>query len=246
MTRKKNTTATSEQPFASTMPKETTNKPRAMADGIPVWCSHDDLVDPATLQPNPRNPNQHPQRQLDLLARVIFGTNFQGKDGAGWRDCITVSTRSGYVVKGHGRLAVALLGQKTQVPVQYQQYATEAAEHADMMADNRLAELAEWDYQGVADLIKDLQAEIPDFDLDLLGWSSDELDPLLQAVWEPPAVELEDTPEAPAKEAHTVTFTPSDWEQVQPAIEKHRETHPDDSMEKALVAICATWLEHTE
>jgi hypothetical protein len=45
---------------------------------------------------NPRNPNVHPERQIELLAKII--------SAQGWRAPITVSTRSGFVVRGHGRL----------------------------------------------------------------------------------------------------------------------------------------------
>ena len=75
-------------------------KPKAIADGVPVYCAHDAVVDPATLVPNVKNPNQHPDNQIQLLGRIIRQT--------GWRQPITVSTRSGFIVKGHGRLSAAL------------------------------------------------------------------------------------------------------------------------------------------
>lgn len=37
-------------------------------DGIAVHCSPTELADIVTLVPNPRNPNQHPERQIQLLA----------------------------------------------------------------------------------------------------------------------------------------------------------------------------------
>ena len=71
-------------------------QPRATTpDGIKVWCSYDEIVKLDTLKPNPRNPNKHPEAQLDLLASII--------QKGGWRACITVSRRSGYIVKGHAR-----------------------------------------------------------------------------------------------------------------------------------------------
>jgi hypothetical protein len=40
-------------------------KPKAVtARGTPVYCAFDELVDVAALVPNPRNPNQHPERQI--------------------------------------------------------------------------------------------------------------------------------------------------------------------------------------
>jgi len=83
---------------------------------------------------NPRNPNKHPQEQIKLLATIIRSQ--------GWRAPITVSRQSGYVVRGHGRLAAAILLGTEVVPVDYQNYATEAEEWADLIADNRIAELS--------------------------------------------------------------------------------------------------------
>ena len=63
---------------------------------ISIHCAHDELVDITTLVPNPRNPNRHPDKQIELLAKII--------QNQGWRAPITVSTRSGFIVRGHGRL----------------------------------------------------------------------------------------------------------------------------------------------
>jgi ParB-like chromosome segregation protein Spo0J len=68
---------------------------------IPVHCAHTRLADPATLQPNPVNPNQHSAHQIQLLASII-----QEQD---WRNPVTASNRSGLIVRGHGRLHAALL-----------------------------------------------------------------------------------------------------------------------------------------
>ena len=72
---------------------------KAVADHIPVYCAHDKIVDIKELTPNPKNPNTHPDSQIELLADII--------EQVGWRAPITVSTASGYVVKGHGRLMAA-------------------------------------------------------------------------------------------------------------------------------------------
>ena len=74
--------------------------PRATIGEVPVYCAYDEIVDIEKVVPNPKNPNQHSKKQIDLLAKIIKGT--------GWRNSITVSTRSGFIVKGHGRLAAAI------------------------------------------------------------------------------------------------------------------------------------------
>ena len=109
--------------------------PRAMIGDVPVYCTYDELLDIERVVGNPRNPNAHPDDQVELLAKIISAT--------GWRANITISKLSGYVVKGHGRLQAAIKAGMKQVPVEYQEYASEAEEWADLTADNRLAELAE-------------------------------------------------------------------------------------------------------
>lgn len=146
------------------MPKATTDTtPKATADGIDVHCAHTELVDPASLTPNPRNPNQHDDRQIDLLARII--------KAQGWRSPIGVSTRSGFVVRGHGRLMAAQHLGVTQVPIDRQDYASEADEWADVIADNRIAELSNID----PGLMIDLVDRLDDEHLSLTGYDDDGL-----------------------------------------------------------------------
>lgn len=133
-----------------------------------IHCSYTELSDPALLVPNPRNPNQHPKRQIELLAKII--------ETQGWRAPVTVSNRSGFVVRGHGRLQAALL-LDCQVPVDRQDYASEAEEWADLIADNRIAELAEIDGEELAKLLHDLDGL--DLDMDLTGYTDNQVDNLL-------------------------------------------------------------------
>ena len=138
---------------------------KAVADTVPVFCAHDKIVDIKKLIPNPRNPNTHPEDQIALLAQIIRQT--------GWRAPITVSTASGYVVKGHGRLLAAKsLGLK-RVPVDYQNYASEAEEYADLIADNRIAELAELDRQQLAEIFAEV--DMDDVPIELTGYTDETL-----------------------------------------------------------------------
>lgn len=81
------------------MDYKTEAQPKATAGGVPVFCAHDAIVAIEKLIPNPKNPNTHPDAQIQALGRIIRQT--------GWRAPITVSKRSGFIVKGHGRLAAA-------------------------------------------------------------------------------------------------------------------------------------------
>jgi DNA modification methylase len=157
-------------------------KPRAYADGIPVYCAYDEIVPLGRLRANPKNPNKHPQDQIEKLGKIIRGN--------GWRNPITVSTRSGLIVKGHGRLLTALLEEFKEVPVEYQNYESEEAELADLTADNRIAELAEMDRQMLADIFADIDTGAIDFELS--GYTEEEYGELASALSEAIHNDLED------------------------------------------------------
>jgi ParB-like chromosome segregation protein Spo0J len=126
-----------------------------------IECAFDEMVSVHKLVANPKNPNKHPDRQIELLAKII---DYQGQ-----RSPIVVSSRSGFIVKGHGRLAaIQKLGWKVAA-VDYQHYEDEAQEFADMIADNKIAELAEHDDEMFKLEALNLQLDVSGFDLDLLG-----------------------------------------------------------------------------
>lgn len=131
-----------------------------------IKCSHSKLVPIGELKPNPRNPKKHPPRQIALYARLI--------DGHGWRAPIVVSNRSGFIVKGHGALMAAeKLGCAT-VPVDFQDFNSEAEEWAHMIADNQLAEYAEVADDELAALLKELQ-DGGEIEMALTGFDDDAL-----------------------------------------------------------------------
>jgi ParB-like chromosome segregation protein Spo0J len=134
-------------------------------DSPAVHCAHAKMVDVVELIPNPRNPNKHGDKQVAMLAKIIRHQ--------GWRAPITVSKRSGFIVTGHGRLEAAKLLQVQTVPVDFQDFATEADEWAHLVADNRIAELAEIDSGGLSGLLKELEAS--GMDLDLAGFDAEAL-----------------------------------------------------------------------
>lgn len=150
-----------------------TINPKAMAGDIPVYCSHDEIVDIMNVIPNPKNPNTHGERQIEILSQII--------KAQGWRKPITVSKRSGFIVAGHGRLQAALLLQSEKVPVDYQDYATEAEEYADLVADNRIAELSEVDHELLDSLLEEIR-EFEDFNFELTGYADYEIDSILDGL----------------------------------------------------------------
>lgn len=163
---------------------------------IEVYCAHTEMVDISRVKPNPRNPNKHPENQLDMLAKVIRSH--------GWRNPIVVSRLSGLVVKGHGRLAAAQILGCEQVPVDFQDYESEAAEWADMVADNRIAELSEIDEAALLELIPEIEGQID------LGYSFQELETMAQAqqaLRAAPAQDEENTNRTPTEKPDTLGDT---------------------------------------
>ena len=151
---------------------ETSATPKATtADGVPVFCAHDELLAIAKVIPNPKNPNQHSDDQIALLGNII--------EANGWRQPITISKRSGFIVKGHGRLASAIKKGWKEVPIDWQEYASEAEEWADLIADNRLAELSTIDNTKLIDMIADLDTgEVP---VELTGYTEEDIAAIIAA-----------------------------------------------------------------
>jgi hypothetical protein len=132
-----------------------------------VKCVHDKLVKIKDLKTNPRNPNSHPQVQVERLAKLI---EYQGQ-----RHPIIVSNQSGLIVAGHGRLeAIKLLGWE-KVAVSYQDFEDEAQEYAFMVSDNAIAEWADL-------ILAEINLEIlnlgPELDIEMLGLKDFSIEPL--------------------------------------------------------------------
>lgn len=134
-----------------------------------IHCAYDSLVRLGELREHPRNPNRHPQSQIDLLAQIITRT--------GWRHPITVSNLSGCIVAGHGRLYAARAAGLSEAPVDYQDFASTDEELEHLLADNRLAELSAKDDEAVAAILRDLQQA--QADLSLTGYDHEQVSKLL-------------------------------------------------------------------
>ncbi len=115
--------------------------------------------------PNDKNRNKHPKEQIERLAEII---KYQG-----WRHPIIVSTLSGKIVAGHGRLEAAKLIGLQKVPVHYQSFLDATQETSFGISDNAIALWAELDMIGIND---DLPEMGPEFDIDMLGIEKFELD----------------------------------------------------------------------
>jgi DNA modification methylase len=162
---------------------------------------------PAALKPRARNPRAHSKKQISQIAESIqrFGfTNPVLIDGTGG------------IVAGHGRLEAAKLLGLESVPTIRLEDLSEAELRAYVIADNRLAELAGWDREILGLELQGLAELDLDFDLDITGFETAEIDIL---IGELEAAEDEDSAdEAPEPAEGPAVTRPGDiW-----TIGKHR------------------------
>jgi DNA modification methylase len=121
--------------------------------------------------PYAKNARTHSDAQVEAIARSI--------DEFGWTNPVLVDEHDG-IVAGHGRVLAAQLRGIETVPVIVLRGLTPAQVRAYCVADNKLAELAGWDF----DLLKSELRDLNDagFDVSLMGFSEVELDSLLGAI----------------------------------------------------------------
>jgi DNA modification methylase len=125
------------------------------------------MVDIDHLIENPKNNNKHPDDQIERLVKIIKNTGF--------RNPLTVSNRSGFVLCGHGRISAARKAGLKELPVIFQDFKDEAEEYAHLTADNAIAKWAEIDLGMVNSEMLDLG---PDFDIDMLGLKDFVIEPI--------------------------------------------------------------------
>jgi len=125
------------------------------------------------LQFHPGNTRQHEETDIAAIARSL--------KEFGQQKPIVVDERN-VVIAGNGTLAAAqALEWETLQAVRTT--LDERNKLAFSIADNRTAELSEWDYPILKDALVEL--DTGDFDLTVTGWSKKEIGQLLTTVGEP-------------------------------------------------------------
>jgi len=197
------------------------SKPEVPSPEVSTACSHTSMANLADLVENPRNPNKHPDSQIELLAKIIAKQ--------GWRSPIVVSRRSGFIVKGHGRyLAAKQLG-LDKVPIDEQDYQNEAAEWSDMIADNRLSELGLMERNELKDLIQEL--DTGEFDLELTGYMEEDLASMMSEYFDADYSILDEdgvdeklgSLSSGVKKGIVIEFTPEDFDHATEVVKAARE-----------------------
>ena len=126
-----------------------------------------------SLTPWDQNP-RHNDHAVNSIADSI--------QAFGWSNPIIARSADRVIIAGHTRYKAAQKLGLDKVLVRFMDL-DPARARALALADNKLGELAQWDQDKLTDQLTDLQGVL-DMDLTLLGWSTTELDHLLQA---PPA-----------------------------------------------------------
>jgi hypothetical protein len=202
---------------------------------LPINCAHDKIVPIHEIVPNPRNPNLHSPEQVAWIAKVI--------QHRGWRAPVVVSTRSGFVVCGHGRVQAALQLGVEGVPVDFQDFESEADEWAHMVADNALAEMSAMAEDDLLELARDITDA--GLDMDLAGLDAEQLVKEFQAQED----ELPDLPDGDGPPIRTFSFKLTDAQllEVENAIQAAKdagpfgETQNENANANALVRICEAY-----
>ena len=138
----------------------------AMAQKIELW-------DLDRLKPYENNAREHSVEQVAQIAASIVEFGFLNP--------ILVDSNDG-IVAGHGRLSAAKELALDVVPVVVSDHLTENQKKAYILVDNKLAENATWNEELLAQEI--IKLNLQDFDLNILGWTDEEIKALQEDGWD--------------------------------------------------------------
>jgi hypothetical protein len=123
-----------------------------------------------SLTPYLNNARTHSDQQVHQLAASIKEFGFVNP---------ILLDSNDVIIAGHGRLMAAMSLQMEKVPCVKVGYLSDRQVKALVLADNRIAMSAGWDFEKLSEELSSLAYS--DFDLDLLGFDEQELDGLLKA-----------------------------------------------------------------
>jgi DNA modification methylase len=149
------------------------------ADKVEKWAIN-------KLIPYARNARTHSDEQISQLAASI-------KEW-GWTTPVLVDEQGG-IIAGHGRTLAAQRLKMTEVPVMVAKGWSEAKKRAYVITDNRLALNAGWDNEMLALELGEI-GELG-FDLDLTGFTAEEIAALMPEQIEPGLTDEDAVPEVP-------------------------------------------------
>tara|TARA_R110000824_G_C15174240_1_gene673176 strand:- start:471 stop:1712 length:1242 start_codon:yes stop_codon:yes gene_type:complete len=149
------------------------------------------------LIPYARNTRTHSEEQVGQIAASIKEFGFTNP---------ILVDQDNMIIAGHGRVMAANKLDLKEVPTIRLDYLTEAQKRAYVIADNRLALNADWDYEMLKVELKEL--DDLEFDVNLLGFEDKEIDILLAE----PTEGLTDEDEVPDLPDEPVTKLGDLWQ----------------------------------
>jgi ParB-like chromosome segregation protein Spo0J len=139
---------------------------------------------PSILKPWPNNPRRHSPKQIFSLKKSIAYYSFTAP--------VLVDDK-GTILSGEARWIAAKELNLPTIPTRVISGLTRADKRAYVLADNKLALMASWDLDLLRDEIQLLIAE--DFEIDLTGFSTVEIDLLIEQPAANAELEPQDVPE---------------------------------------------------
>jgi DNA modification methylase len=128
-----------------------------------------------SLKLDPQNPRIHSAKQIRQMAHSMRTFGFIVP---------VLIDRNGQVLAGHGRVFAAKEEGMDEIPTICIDYLTEAQRRAFMIADNRLTENSEWDAKLLGEQLKFLCEVELDFNIDVVGFETAEIDLHIQGLEE--------------------------------------------------------------
>jgi hypothetical protein len=126
--------------------------------------------DLATVKPHPRNPKVHSEEQIQELCEKITKYGYA-------KISIVIQTSTDYILAGHG-VVESLLRLGIHKVLVYEVDIPDGVAEAFMVADNKLAEMSNWDAEQLKELIFDI-VELPDVELEDTAFTEDEIEALM-------------------------------------------------------------------
>ena len=149
-------------------------------------------VDIEAIKPYKSNPKIHKSKQIQQIVNSISKFRFN--------DPIIVDENN-VIIAGHGRLLAAKHLNMDLVPVIKLVHLTEAQKRAYRIADNKLTENGEWDFDLLKLEFEDLNSLELDFNLNITGFDTADIDVMLDSTLTQKEAKLDE-------KANAVSFIP--------------------------------------
>jgi hypothetical protein len=121
----------------------------------------------ADLKPYPKNARKHSQTQLDMIAASIREFGFVAP---------VIVDENNMILVGHGRVEAAKMAGLDAVPVRRVTNLSEDQKRGYILADNKLSDLGEWDFELLHQELDSIDIDMTAFGFDGGGYDLDFMD----------------------------------------------------------------------